>query len=97
MYVQLYCVYSCFEYSFYIINICRRVEFGVIEKLTSACYFKIARETMLLPVLKRLNCTFNSCCRIASREQTGDVRSLHFLHARPISQLVAATLSLKSR
>ena len=24
-----------------------RVQFGVIEKLTSACYFKIARETML--------------------------------------------------
>ena len=27
-----------------------RVQFGVIEKLTSACYFKIARETMLLLV-----------------------------------------------
>ena len=27
-----------------------RVQFGVIEKLTTACYFKIARETMLLLV-----------------------------------------------
>ena len=26
--------------------------FGVIEKLTGACYFQIALETMLLPILK---------------------------------------------
>ena len=29
-----------------------RVQFDVIEKLTSACYFIIARETMLLLVNK---------------------------------------------
>ena len=27
--------------------------FGVIEKLTRACYFQIALETMILPVLNR--------------------------------------------
>ena len=27
-----------------------RVQFGVIEKITSACYFKIAQEIMLLLV-----------------------------------------------
>ena len=34
-------------------------DFGVIEKLTRACYFQIALETMLLPILSRRCLYFN--------------------------------------
>ena len=39
-----------------------RAQFGVIEKLRSACYFQIALETMLLPILiiyYQINCRIN--------------------------------------
>ena len=44
MKVQLYCVYSVSNISFY-------STIAVIEKLTRAFYFQIALETMLLPIL----------------------------------------------